>query len=168
MLLCLSSSLFFSYASDICAAIDLSSLSSFWMDSIAIESFVSHQIGDYCLSYKLFYGGNASDEFNYLEFAADLCAYPIENSGFKVGLSIVKAGLFWGMGAQDLKPILSSETFVSWEIKFSNLYKFNVLVCDRFSTLNSIFHADNFASTASLLCDGRNSNKADDSCQYKA
>lgn len=122
MLLCLSSSLFFSYASDICAAIDLSSSSSFWMDSIAIESFVSHQIGDYCLSYKLFYGGNASDEFNYLEFAVDLCAYPIENSGFKVGLSIVKAGLFWGMGAQDLKPILSSETFVSWEIKFSNLY----------------------------------------------
>lgn len=114
--------LFFSHASDVCVAVDSASISSFFEDSIFVSSLINYTVGDLHLSSDISYGGNMPEDFHFIELSSGLSVYPIEDLGLKVGLSLFKAGFFWGLGAQDLQPLFSSEAFIGWELKLSHFY----------------------------------------------
>lgn len=110
------------FASEFLLGADASTFDFLFLDSFRSNVEFGYQWEDVRLSCALRYGSNGEEDFNVLEGALSLSVYPIEDLGLVVGLSIFRMSAFWGIGAIDLDPILSSETFIGWNFSFFEFF----------------------------------------------
>lgn len=101
---------------------DAASFDLVFSESIRIEAGYSYQWEGVELSLLTRYGQSANAELFYLENSLSVAVKPFEDLGLFAGLSAFKAGFFWGIGAMGLSPMLSSETFIGWDIPISRFH----------------------------------------------